>query len=132
MTEESHHTERSEALVQGLEELKAHLQRGNRLPNTESVRRRVVDIAGLRRRHGMTQQQFASAFGIALGTLRNWEQGRRIPDGPAQRLLEIIEDRPDVAAEVLGRDDGGAGNDRPVRRAGRAGRPAALRAGRVR
>jgi putative transcriptional regulator len=80
-----------------LEEVKDKLQTGELLAKSTSFERRMVDIPALRKRYGMTQQQFADAF----GTLRNWEQGRRIPDGPAQRLLEIIEDRPDVAIEIL-------------------------------
>jgi len=89
-----------------LDEVKQKLQTGELFERATPFARRVVDIPALRRRHGMTQQQFADAFGIALGTLRNWEQGRRIPDGPAQRLLEIIEGRPDVAIEVFGSHQG--------------------------
>lgn len=70
-------------------------------PAARVVTRRAVDVKTLRERHGLTQQQFADRFGIALGTLRNWEQGRRTPDGPAQLLLELIEARPAIAAEVL-------------------------------
>ena len=37
----------------------------------------------------MTQKQFASSMGISVHTLRNWEQGRRYPEGPALALLRI-------------------------------------------
>ena len=43
-----------------------------------------VDLKKLRRRLGLTQESFAARFGFSLGTLRNWERGRRRPDGPAQ------------------------------------------------
>jgi len=84
-----------------LEGVKAKLQGGELFEKSTSFERRMVDIPALRKRYGLTQQQFADAFGIAIGTLRNWEQGRRVPEGPAQRLLEIIEDRPNLALEVL-------------------------------
>ena len=41
------------------------------------------DISALRRFIGLTQAQFAQAMAISVHTLRNWEQGRRHPDGPA-------------------------------------------------
>jgi len=47
------------------------------------------DISALRRFVGLTQAQFAQAMGISVHTLRNWEQGRRNPDGPAIALLRI-------------------------------------------
>jgi putative transcriptional regulator len=47
------------------------------------------DISALRRFVGLTQTQFAQAMGISVHTLRNWEQGRRHPDGPAIALLRI-------------------------------------------
>jgi putative transcriptional regulator len=86
---------------EALEQLAEHLRTGTPLPNTEVYDRRVVEIPKLRRRYRLTQQEFADRLGISVGTLRNWEQRRRIPDGPAQRLLELIEDRPDVAASIL-------------------------------
>ena len=88
---------------QALEEIVEHLRTGTPFPNTEVYYRRVVDIPKLRRRYRLTQEAFAERLGISLGTLRNWEQKRRIPDGPAQRLLELMEDRPDVAADIFAR-----------------------------
>jgi putative transcriptional regulator len=108
--------------AEALEEIKHSLESGEELQRTKTFSRRVVDISALRKRYGMTQQQFAEAFRISLGTLRNWEQGRRAPDGPAQRLLEIIEDRPDVALEVLNRPE--AALLHADSRSGRPDRPA--------
>lgn len=89
---------------QALQEVVDHLRAGTPLPNTEVYHRRVVDIPKLRRRYRLTQQAFADRLGISVGTLRNWEQKRRIPDGPAQRLLELMEDRPDIAADIFARN----------------------------
>lgn len=59
------------------------------------------DVAGIREKYGMTQQEFASLLGISTGTLRNWEQGRRKPQGPAKVLLKVAEIRPDAILESL-------------------------------
>jgi DNA-binding transcriptional regulator YiaG len=59
------------------------------------------DIAALRRFTGLSQQAFAVALGISVHTLRNWEQGRRMPDGPALALLRIAARHPRVLRENL-------------------------------
>jgi putative transcriptional regulator len=59
------------------------------------------DVGSLRRFVGMTQQQFAGALGISVHTLRNWEQGRRTPEGPALALLRIVARHPRVLRENL-------------------------------
>ena len=76
-----------------------------------SVRRRIMaddlrsgdDIAALRHFVGLTQVEFAKAVGISVGTLRNWEQGRRTPEGPALPLLRIAARHPRILRENLGR-----------------------------
>jgi DNA-binding transcriptional regulator YiaG len=59
------------------------------------------DISALRRFVGLTQSQFAQAMGISVHTLRNWEQGRRHPDGPAIALLRIAARHPRIIRENL-------------------------------
>jgi putative transcriptional regulator len=59
------------------------------------------DVVALRRFVGLTQQQFADALGISVHTLRNWEQGRRSPEGPALALLRIAARHPRVLRENL-------------------------------
>jgi putative transcriptional regulator len=49
-----------------------------------------IDVKKLRERLGMSQGEFALKFGFSLGTLRQWEQGRRSPEGPARVLLTVI------------------------------------------
>jgi DNA-binding transcriptional regulator YiaG len=74
-----------------------------------SVRERIIrgqlsggdDIALLRRFLGMTQRSFSQALGISVHTLRNWEQGRRTPEGPALALLRIAARHPGVLRENL-------------------------------
>jgi DNA-binding transcriptional regulator YiaG len=59
------------------------------------------DIAALRHFVGLTQAQFARAMGISVHTLRNWEQGRRRPEGPALALLRIAARHPRIIRENL-------------------------------
>jgi putative transcriptional regulator len=59
------------------------------------------DIAALRTFVGLTQTEFAQAIGISVHTLRNWEQGRRQPEGPAIALLRIAARHPRIIRENL-------------------------------
>jgi putative transcriptional regulator len=59
------------------------------------------DIAALRRFAHLTQAQFAQAMGISVHTLRNWEQDRRTPEGPAIALLRIAARHPRILRENL-------------------------------
>lgn len=59
------------------------------------------DVLAIREKYGMTQQEFSNLLGISVGTLRNWEQGRRKPQGPAKVLLRIAEKRPKAILESL-------------------------------
>lgn len=60
-----------------------------------------ADIRALRKFVGLSQVQFASALGISVHTLRNWEQGRRKPEGPAVALLRIAARHPRIIHENL-------------------------------
>jgi putative transcriptional regulator len=57
------------------------------------------DVVALRRFVGLTQAQFSRALGISIHTLRNWEQGRRRPEGPALALLRIAARHPRIVRE---------------------------------
>jgi putative transcriptional regulator len=59
------------------------------------------DIAALRRFVGLSQVEFARAMEISVHTLRNWEQGRRKPEGPALALLRIAARHPRIIRENL-------------------------------
>ena len=59
------------------------------------------DIAALRRFVDLTQAEFARAIAIRVHTLRNWEQGRRKPEGPAIALLRIAARHPRILRENL-------------------------------
>lgn len=51
----------------------------------------------------LTQAEFAARIGVPIETVRNWEQGKRAPRGPARALLRLLDAAPDVAFSVLGR-----------------------------
>ena len=61
------------------------------------------DISALRRFIGLSQAKFAKALGISVHTLRNWEQDRRRPEGPALALLRIAARHPRIILENLER-----------------------------
>ena len=52
------------------------------------------EVRSIRERYGLSQDKFASLLGISVATLRNWEQGRRRPEGPARVLLRIAAKHP--------------------------------------
>jgi putative transcriptional regulator len=59
------------------------------------------DVPNIRRHLGLTQEKFALLLGISLATLRNWEQGRRKPDGPARILLCIVAKHPKTVLDSV-------------------------------
>ncbi len=63
---------------------------------------RIPNVKKLRDRLGMTQEAFATAYRIPVGTLRDWEQGRKRPDAPARAYLTVIARNPGAVARLLG------------------------------
>jgi putative transcriptional regulator len=61
----------------------------------------AVYARNVRGRTGLTQSAFAARIGVPVETVRNWEQGKRSPRGPARALLKVIEEAPDAAFAVL-------------------------------
>ncbi len=60
-----------------------------------------ADVRGIREKLDVTQAEFALMIGVSLATLRNWEQGRRVPDGPARALLRVAAANPRAVVEAL-------------------------------
>jgi putative transcriptional regulator len=63
---------------------------------------KIVNTKKLRDGLGLTQEEFAARYRIPLGTLRDWEQGRKRPDAPARAYLTIIARDPHAVASLLG------------------------------
>jgi putative transcriptional regulator len=62
---------------------------------------RPTDVKAVRAKLGASQSEFALLIGVSVATLRNWEQGRRTPDGPALALLRVAAKNPEAVAEAL-------------------------------
>ena len=60
-----------------------------------------VDVKALRTSLGMTQMEFAAKFGFSPGSIQNWEQGHRQPDGAARVLLAVIQSNPEAVIQAL-------------------------------
>ena len=69
---------------------------------------RPTDVQAVRARLGASQMEFALMIGVSVATLRNWEQGRRTPEGPAQALLRVAARNPKAVMEALHTDRGAA------------------------
>jgi putative transcriptional regulator len=64
------------------------------------------EVRDLRRRARLTQQEFAARLGVPVETIRNWEQGKRAPRGPARALLAVIAHAPETVFAALASPDG--------------------------
>jgi putative transcriptional regulator len=60
-----------------------------------------LDIKRIRTNYRLSQGEFAALLGISVGTLRNWEQGRRMPEGPARVLLQVAAKHPEAVWDVV-------------------------------
>ncbi|KMO16512.1 helix-turn-helix domain-containing protein [Methylobacterium platani] len=87
-------------LTRSLEQAAVHA-RGESVPGLQVHVPREVDIAAIRKAAALSQDAFARRIGVAVGTLRNWEQGRRRPEGPARVLLALLERNPRLVEETL-------------------------------
>lgn len=93
-------------ILSGLRDL-VEFHKGNKDgADTIEVGINATDLKGTRQRAKLTQQQLADTYGISLGTLRNWEQGRRELEGGAKlvplliELIEIIKDDPELTSRI--------------------------------
>lgn len=88
-------------IMTGLNEALAHA-RGEKVPGLRVHVPDTIDVKAIRRHTGLSQAAFSARIGVPVSTLRNWEQGRRVPDGPARVLLAMLERNPRIVEEVLG------------------------------
>lgn len=59
------------------------------------------DVRAIRKQYGLSQTKFAELLGISAATLRNWEQGRRRPEGPARILLSVAAKHPEAILDSV-------------------------------
>lgn len=62
---------------------------------------RPANVRAVRAKLGTSQAEFALMIGVSVATLRNWEQGRRTPDGPALALLRVAARNPKAVIDAL-------------------------------
>lgn len=89
-------------VLRGLREAVSHAKGERRDAKTYVVRvPNEIDVRAIRQKLELTQEAFALRFGVSLATLRHWEQGSRLPDGPARVLLTVIDKEPDIVRRAL-------------------------------
>lgn len=88
-------------IIEGLEQAIAWSSGEDARVRVTVVQAPEVDIRKVRRRMGLSQTQFATKFGFPPATLRNWEQGRAVPDAPTRVLLAVIAKHPEAVEDVL-------------------------------
>ena len=89
------------------DELVASIKEAGRIHRGEAQPSRSVvfepqDVRAIREKLHKSQSEFARMIGVSVGTLQNWEQGRRQPRGPARALLQVAAKSPQVVAKALG------------------------------
>lgn len=89
------------------EELLASIRQSGAIMRGERRASRIFsveepDARKIREHYGLSQEKFARLIGISVATLRNWEQGRRSPEGPAKVLLRVAAKHPEAVLDVVG------------------------------
>jgi putative transcriptional regulator len=90
-----------EKIMAGLDDALAYADGDTSRGVAHQVKVANVDITQLREKLGLSQDRFASLFGLSARTVRNWEQGVRHPEGPARVLLQVIDREPDAVMRAL-------------------------------
>ncbi|MEW6132011.1 MAG: helix-turn-helix domain-containing protein [Pseudomonadota bacterium] len=88
-----------QSIEQGLTEAAGHAK--GKQAGVREYQPYEVDVAELRKRLGLTQEQFAARFGFSVATLRHWERGDRKPQGAALVLLNLIDREPKAVMRAL-------------------------------
>lgn len=90
-----------EELIRSMAQALAHARGKRAGTRAHKVVLHHGEIQRARERLGLTQDQFAMAFGVSVSTLRKWEQGQRAPTGAARTLLRMIELEPQAVIRAL-------------------------------
>ncbi len=91
-----------ESIISGLQDALAYAQGEKEKGQAHVVSvPDTIDVKAIRKRQGLTQAGFANRYGFALNSIRNWEQGRRQPEGPARLLLLLIDREPEAVHRAL-------------------------------
>jgi putative transcriptional regulator len=90
-----------DSIMAGLEDALAYTKGDKARARATPFEARDLDVGKVRGKVGLSQDEFARTFGVSIGTLRNWEQKRVRPDGPARVLLTVIDRDPVSVLKAL-------------------------------
>ncbi len=86
-------------ILEGLQEVKAH--KAGQLRLRTHTLKHPAPPQRIRAKLKLSQAAFAGLMGVSLRTVQDWEQGRRKPSGPAEALLRIAEQHPEIFAQLV-------------------------------
>jgi len=94
-------TKRTSSVIEGLNDALAYMRGDTSRGKAHVVEIPDVDVAETRKVLKLSQPEFARLFAVPLPTVRNWEQGRRRPEGPARVLLQVIQAEPAAVLRAI-------------------------------
>lgn len=94
-------SEAFDSIMRGLNEAIAYAQGHTEGAITHHIEVPTPDVRAIRATTGLSQAEFARSIGVSKGTLLNWEQNRRRPEGPARVLLALIAKDPTIVQRML-------------------------------
>ena len=86
-------------ILEGIQDVKAH-KAGGKVLRTHTLKEPAAPQE-IRSKLKLSQAAFAGLMGVSLRTVQDWEQGRRKPSGPAEALLRIAEQKPEVFTQIV-------------------------------
>ena len=89
------------SILKGLQEAVSFAKNESKDAKVSKVEVKEIDVRELREKLELTQEAFADTFGFNLSTVRNWEQGKRQPEGPAKVLLNVIAYNPQCVFDAI-------------------------------
>jgi len=92
-------SEVAQGILKGLEEALAFAE-GKEVDAVVHIPEEI-NVKRIRKKLKMSQNKFADYFGFKVSTLRDWEQGRRVPTGPARNFLFVIDQEPEAVRRAL-------------------------------
>ena len=99
MTKKINNTEAS--ILKGLQEAVSYSLGDKSSCKEHKVKINDINVKEERKKLGLSQNEFAEAFGVSVATLRNWEQDRRKPKGAAKILLNVIHNDPQAVINAI-------------------------------
>jgi putative transcriptional regulator len=87
--------------IKGAREILGYLKGDKKKAKAYYVRTKEINVKAVREKLGMSQQDFADTFAFSVSTIRKWEIGERVPEGPAKAYLYVIDKSPKTVMNAL-------------------------------